>query len=75
VESAISAAEYRCGGMANAPYKPSTSSRIRAFFLTDRNGQTLASTLGFFSIVRWWARSRAARIKLRLRPVARQKNG
>lgn len=36
------------------PYRPGIVSRVRAFFLTDRNGQTLAATLGAFSIARWW---------------------
>ncbi|MBJ7458001.1 MAG: hypothetical protein JHD02_02315 [Thermoleophilaceae bacterium] len=35
-------------------YKPSPASRVRAFFLTDRVGQTLATTLGMANIVRWW---------------------
>jgi hypothetical protein len=35
-------------------YKPSLASRVRAFFLTDRVGQTLAATLGLASIARWW---------------------
>jgi hypothetical protein len=35
-------------------YRPSLASRIRAFFLTDRVGHTIASTLGIFSILKWW---------------------
>jgi hypothetical protein len=35
-------------------YQPSMASRVRAFFLTDRVGQTLAATLGLASIARWW---------------------
>jgi hypothetical protein len=45
-------------GMATRPYKPSLRSRVRAFFFTDRVGQTLAATLGLASIARWWIRSR-----------------
>ena len=37
-------------------YKPSPRSRVRAFFFTDRVGQTLATTLGMASIVRWWTK-------------------
>jgi hypothetical protein len=36
------------------PYRPSLASRVRAFFLTDRVGHTIASTLGIFAIMRWW---------------------
>jgi hypothetical protein len=42
-------------------YKPGVRSRIRAFFLTDRNGQTLAATLGAFSIAKWWLNRRFTR--------------
>jgi hypothetical protein len=42
-------------------YRPSPSSRIRAFLLTDRVGHTIASTLGFFSIARWWMRKKLGR--------------
>ena len=34
-------------------YRPSLASRIRAFFLTDRVGHTIASTIGIFAILRW----------------------
>lgn len=44
--------------MAPRPYKPSARSRVRAFFFTDRVGQTLATTLGLASIARWWIRKR-----------------
>jgi hypothetical protein len=44
-------------------YHRSASSRIRAFFLTDRVGQTLASTLGVYSIAKWWSK----RLLLQLR--------
>jgi hypothetical protein len=40
--------------MAGRKYKPSTRSRVRAFFFTDRVGQTLATLLGMASIARWW---------------------
>lgn len=40
--------------MATRPYKPSPRSRITALIYTDRTGQTIAATLGFFSILRWW---------------------
>lgn len=36
------------------PYKPSPRSRLTALLFTDRIGWTIASSLGFFSIVRWW---------------------
>lgn len=36
------------------PYRPSLRSRLTAFFFTDRVGQTLAATLGFLTILRWW---------------------
>ena len=35
-------------------WQPAPASRVRAFFLTDRVGQTLATTLGMASVVRWW---------------------
>lgn len=40
--------------MATRPYRPSLRSKITAFLFTDRVGQTIAATLGFFSILRWW---------------------
>ncbi len=40
--------------MTQQKYKPGLVSRARAFVFTDRNGQTLAATLGFFSVARWW---------------------
>jgi hypothetical protein len=48
-------------------YRPSLASRIRAFFLTDRVGHTIASTLGIVSIARWWIAVRAKRLNARLR--------
>jgi hypothetical protein len=39
-------------------YRPSPRSRVTAFFFTDRNGQTLAATLGLFTVARWWLRGR-----------------
>lgn len=42
--------------MATRPYRPSPRSRITALIFTDRTGQTIAATLGFFSILRWWTR-------------------
>ncbi|MGH2907236.1 MAG: hypothetical protein ACRDKI_10775 [Solirubrobacterales bacterium] len=39
-------------------YRPSLASRVRAFFLTDRVGHTIASTLGIFAILRWWVGQR-----------------
>ncbi|MBI2692384.1 MAG: hypothetical protein HYX29_10635 [Solirubrobacterales bacterium] len=42
--------------MSTRQYKPSARSRVRAFFLTDRVGQTLATTLGMASIARWWTK-------------------
>ena len=43
-------------------YRPSLTSRIRAFFLTDRVGHTIASTLGIFSIARWWIAKKLQRV-------------
>ena len=43
-------------------YRPSLASRIRAFFLTDRVGHTIASTLGILSLFRWWVIKRAKRL-------------
>lgn len=44
-------------------YKPHPARRLRAFFLTDRMGHTLASTLGFFAVLRWWVKHRLSRDK------------
>lgn len=49
--------------MATHRYKPSLRSRIRAFFFTDRVGQTLAATLGLASIARWWIRTRVKQLR------------
>jgi hypothetical protein len=38
-------------------------SRIRAFFLTDRVGHTLAMTIGFFTLTRWLVRRQIARLR------------
>lgn len=48
--------------MAAQPYKPSPRSRIRAFFFTDRMGQTLAASLGLLSIFVWWIGMRVKRL-------------
>jgi hypothetical protein len=47
--------------MATNPYRASPGGRITAFFFTDRVGQTIAATLGFFSIARWWLGRRLRR--------------
>lgn len=49
--------------MADQPYRPSARSRIRAFFFTDRVGQTLASTLGLFGMLRWWLGAQLKRLR------------
>ncbi|MGH2958611.1 MAG: hypothetical protein ACRDKE_03330 [Solirubrobacterales bacterium] len=42
--------------MSTRQYKPSPRSRVRAFFFTDRVGQTLATALGMVSVARWWTK-------------------
>lgn len=49
--------------MATRTYKPSPRSRVRAFFFTDRVGQTLAATLGLASIARWWTKKRIRQLR------------
>ncbi|MBI5310640.1 MAG: hypothetical protein HZB14_06390 [Actinobacteria bacterium] len=36
--------------------------RVRAFFLTDRVGHTLASTMGLAKVIWWWALGRLRRL-------------
>lgn len=44
------------------PYRSHPLLRVRAFFLTDRVGHTIASTIGLAKILLWWARGRARRL-------------
>ncbi len=53
--------------MPTGTYKPALRSRLTAFLFTDRVGQTLAATLGLFSIARW-----AIRRGFTLRPAAKR---
>lgn len=47
--------------MSDRRYKPSLRSRVTAFIFTDRIGQTIAATLGFLGIARWWIGQRLKR--------------
>lgn len=47
---------------ASRPYRSHPLLRVRAFFLTDRVGHTLASTIGLTKVIWWWSIGRLKRL-------------
>lgn len=43
-------------------YRPHALLTVRAFFLTDRVGHTIASLFGVTKVIWWWLRGKLARL-------------